>query len=216
MTKIRITEQTLGKLLPVQAKELPLGMKLAFERGTVFEVEDLSLGPANHYKCSFYFYKDHVEPMDAPGLPTKAIFSLKAKSSSRLLYGILNLFDKHGRIVATFNATSGQAGYQSASHCRTRGKGMCPPYQGLKILTNGYHLSNPGIAGLFYPIVPSPVPGWGRSELGLHRDANKIYAPGSAGCIVLPDFYAWEEEFVPLMKRCHAEGIAELDLEVQY
>ena len=214
--KIKIIEPTLGKLSPLQAKELPLGMKLAFDRGTELEVSDLTTGPANHYKCSFYFFKDHIEVLDKPGLPTKAIFALKPKSSHKLLYGVLNLFDSHGRIVASFNATSGQPGYQTVGHCRTRGKGMVPPYKGLKIKTNGYHLSNPGIAGLFYPVVPSPIPGWGRSEIGIHRDANKITAPGSAGCIVIPDFYAWEEEFTPLMDSCAKAGIKELDLEVQY
>jgi hypothetical protein len=49
---------------------------------------------------------------------------------------------------------------------------------------------------MFYHITRDPDPGTGRSEFGLHRDAN---LPDSAGCIVVADSIVFTKKVQPLL-----------------
>ena len=79
-------------------------------------------------------------------------------------------------------ATSGLPNYQYRGAHTKVARGCIPPDDDWQISTNGYYSSTQGIEGQFYHITPDPDPDTGRSEFGLHRDAN---VPGSAGCIVV-------------------------------
>lgn len=143
----------------------------------------------------------------------RARFSMKLQKTSQLLFGKLDLIDKSEKILHSLIATSGINGHQHSGAFSTRGAGCCPPYKGLKILTSGYPLATKGIEGMFYPIVPSPIPGYGRAEIGLHDDANK---PGSAGCIVIENKESFLSIVVPAMKKALQAGVKEIPLEIIY
>ena len=149
------------------------------------------------------------------GIPKRAEFEMKLKPSPKLLYGTFKLFDEKSEICS-YRATSGQPGYQTPEHFRTLGKGCCPPYDKLFILTDGYYLPSAGIGGDFFQIVPNPVPGWGRSELGLHADRNRITSPGSAGCVVLDSLSDFDDGCVPLLDYALTQGVKQIPLKVNY
>ena len=143
----------------------------------------------------------------------KAVFRLALKPSSVLLYGDLSFYGDDGKEINTFIATSGVVGHQTKTSFKERGKGCVPPYPGLKIDTSGYKLPAKGIEGWFFPIVPSPIPGYGRSEIGLHHDAN---VPGSAGCIVVKNKAPFVEKCVPILLAAKERGIRFIPIEVKY
>lgn len=107
------------------------------------------------------------------------IFQMKLAKSKQLIYGEL-IFSRGNKRIFSVRATSGVAGYQYLGAHTVRGRGLIPPGNHWRINLPGYFLSTKGIEGFFYHITPDPYAG--RSEIGLHRDAN---VPGSAGCIVV-------------------------------
>lgn len=111
--------------------------------------------------------------------PVEAIFRMRLAYSRILIYGTLE-FIKGSESLLKVKATSGSAGYQYRGAHTVRGRGCIPPAFDWKINTNGYYLATKGVEGMFYHITPDPR--FGRSEIGLHRDAN---VPGSAGCLVV-------------------------------
>jgi hypothetical protein len=110
--------------------------------------------------------------------PITATFTLDqpSRGTPGYVWGTLRFSDG-----ATFTASSGAPGFQYVGARTVRGKGCIPPGTGWKINLPGYHLNTRGIEGWFWHITPDPR--FGRSRLGLHRDANAL---GSAGCIVTP------------------------------
>lgn len=110
-------------------------------------------------------------------------------------------------------ATSGAAGFQNWTDFQRIGKGLIPPFDKFQIRTDGYRLATKGVEGMFYPIEPSPVPMYGRSELGLHFDAN---VPGSAGCIVIENKNSFLETIVPLMLKAKNAKILRIPLKIKF
>jgi N-acetylmuramoyl-L-alanine amidase len=145
-------------------------------------------------------------------IPTRAVFSMELKETRILLLGRLTFYDG-SRQIATFVATSGLPGYQSPKHYRTRRKGLCPPYNKLSINTSGYPLNTIGVEGMFFPIVPDPIPGYGRSEIGLHKDAN---VPGSSGCVVIQNKISFDDKVVPLLQLTNRAGRKSIPFEIDY
>lgn len=123
-------------------------------------------------------------------------FTLDLKKSTKLLWGQFTILNDQGKQVATFVATSGVAGFQTPDYFKTRGKGPIPPYKPYFIDPNCYYLATKGIEGMFFSIKPDPIPGYGRSEIGIHHDAN---VPGSSGCIVIQNKKSFVEQVVPLL-----------------
>jgi N-acetylmuramoyl-L-alanine amidase len=150
--------------------------------------------------------------MSSDRIPDRAVFSMELKESRQLLLGHLTFYDSDGQI-ATFVATSGLPGYQSPRHYHTRRKGLCPPYRKLLVNTNGYHLNTIGVEGMFFHVTPDPIPGYGRSEIGIHRDAN---VDGSSGCIVIRNEFSFNDKVVPLFELAAKVGISRLPLEIDY
>ena len=146
-------------------------------------------------------------------LVTRAVFKMSPHLTSELITGHLTFYDDSGTQLSSVVATSGMPNFQSPQHYRIRGKGLIPPYKGLRIVTAGYPLTTLGVEGMFYPIVPDPIPGYGRSEIGLHRDAN---VPGSAGCIVVVNSDSFKRLVVPLLSKAASLRIREIDLTVDY
>jgi hypothetical protein len=109
--------------------------------------------------------------------------------------------------------TSGAASYQNWTDFQRIGKGLIPPFDKYQIRTDGYRLATKGVEGMFYPIEPSPVPIYGRSELGLHFDAN---VPGSAGCIVIENKNSFLETIVPLILNAKNAKILRIPLKVKF
>ena len=66
--------------------------------------------------------------------------------------------------------------------------------EGVYDVAGGVPSAVPGVEGLFYGMGPNPLP---RGDFGLHLDANRSSAPGTAGCIGFADnaafskFRAW-------------------------
>lgn len=181
---------TLLKRLPIQGSDLADDQKLLVPAGKTYKVDAILDSDGLH---------SHVELALEPGtwwifLPhwdtglqsekVKAVFSLKQASISNLIYGDL-VFNRGQQEVLRVRASSGQPGFQFPGAHTQRGRGCIPPDNDWRINTNGYYVSTPGIEGMFYHITPDPDPETGRSEFGLHRDANVSKRPGSAGCIVV-------------------------------
>ena len=134
---------------------------------------------------------------------TRCVFSMDLEPSQALRAGTLTFFDASGGVVRKEPATSGLPGYQTDKHLWTRGACPVPSVPGQTIhFGDGYILGARGIAGWFFPMSPDPIMRGsivGRSEIGLHRDAN---VPGTAGCIGLllsradyNEFVAWAQKF---------------------
>ena len=142
-------------------------------------------------------------------------------SRRELIEGRLLLIDVHLGIIAdTFIATSGLPGYQSVNQQNLKGKGTIPvpSLAGIpryRVTTNPISMRLvKGVEGDFFKIDPHgvKVQGVDRGDFGIHRDAN---APGSAGCIVVRNFAAWEV-FRQWMQRLDAHGLNEVPLLVSY
>lgn len=146
-------------------------------------------------------------------IPAFAEYLFKPQRSTKLLYGTFVLRDKEQKQICAVVATSGAAGFQNWTDFHKIGKGLIPPCDKFVIITGGYKLPTKGIEGMFYPIEPSPVPIYGRSELGLHFDAN---VPGSAGCIVIENKTSFLETIVPLMLRAKNAKILSIPLKVKF
>jgi hypothetical protein len=100
-------------------------------------------------------------------------------------------------------ATSGLPGWQYKGAHEVSRKGCIPPATDWKISTDGYQSGTKGIEGKFYHITPDPH--FGRSELGLHRDAN---APGTIGCIAVRDSNTFNDKVVPFIDGLKQSQIA--------
>lgn len=142
----------------------------------------------------------------------KALFKMDITKTSSLLWGHLFLFEE-GKQICSLVATSGINNFQHDGAFKAIGKGLIPPYEELFIHTEGYYLPTKGIEGLFYPVLPSPMPIYGRSEIGIHYDAN---VPGTAGCIGIQNRSSFLKIFVPLMERACREGLKRIPLQVEY
>lgn len=124
-----------------------------------------------------------------------AEFRMKLSRSPQLVVGTLTFFYGVDRLLIAA-ATSGAPGYQYFGSWSVRGKGVIPPALDWKIdIRRDFESNVRGVEGRFFPIFPDR---FGRSALGLHRDAN---APGSAGCIVVRDSRVFNNEVVPLLDR---------------
>lgn len=146
-------------------------------------------------------------------IPAFAEYIFKPQRSTKLLFGTFVLRDKEQKQICALVATSGAAGFQNWTDFHRIGKGLIPPCDQFKIRTDGYKLATRGIEGMFYPIEPSPVPLYGRSELGLHFDAN---VPGSAGCIVIQNKISYLETIVPLMLKAKNAKVVSIPLKVKF
>jgi hypothetical protein len=145
-------------------------------------------------------------------IPDRVVFSMELKETKQLLLGHLTFYENQTQI-ATFVATSGQPGYQSPRHYHTRSKGLCPPYKKLFVNCLGYYLNTIGIEGMFFHVTPDPIPGYGRSEIGIHHDAN---VPGSSGCIVVSNEISFDDKVVPLLQSAFKIGRSRIPLEIDY
>ena len=178
---------TLLKKEPIQGEDLPASQKKDVPADEVWPVEKILEYDGLHSRVelgfasgTWWIFLPHWD-VDLSGEEVKAVFSLQRRKVDKLIYGDL-VFSRGDQEVVRVKATSGQANYQGPDDHTKRGKGCIPPGTNWKISTDGYHLSTIGVEGMFYHITPDPHPGTGRSEFGLHRDAN---VPGSAGCIVV-------------------------------
>lgn len=146
------------------------------------------------------------------GSPSSCQFRMALKKSPSLIVGSLDFMDANSKVLRTFPATSGLAGYQSIGDVWTRGAGPIPSVQGQQILfSDGYYLATTGIEGWAFPMRPDPIlrdGKVGRSEIMLHRDAN---TPGTAGCIGLRLSASDYDEFVKW-----AKNLGTLPLKVIY
>jgi hypothetical protein len=61
---------------------------------------------------------------------------------------------------------------------------MRPVPEGIYSIGPGVSSGDDGIRGAFYSMLPNPSP---RGDFGLHLDANRSRAPGTAGCLGFPD-----------------------------
>jgi hypothetical protein len=133
------------------------------------------------------------------------MFSMQLDTSPQLNQGRLGLYDWEQGYLGRWVATSGLGAYQRIGGWSKQGGGVLPAtYQCNPTFANYWVDVSPvdlsgvkGVEGNGYPITPFAVrtkEGVKRSDLLIHRDAN---APGSLGCIVLPDdeFADFEAEF---------------------
>jgi hypothetical protein len=201
--KYTATTDTFLKKFPKQASALADIAKISVPKGKTYLVKTV-LGSdeyelhnqveLDHDAGSWWVYKPHWNTNSDAGV-VEAVFSLNQARSEQLIYGKLT-FTRGGKELLSVKATSGQSSYQYAGAHTMRGKGCLPPRADWKISTKGYYSATRGIEGMFYHITPDPDPGTGRSEFGLHRDAN---VPGSAGCIVVADTTEFNQKVQPLM-----------------
>ena len=141
-----------------------------------------------------------------------ALFKMDIAKTNKLLWGHLFLFENNKQICSLV-ATSGINSFQHEDAFKVLGRGLIPPYPELFINTEGYYLPTKGIEGIFYPVLPSPMPIYNRSEIGIHFDAN---VPGTAGCIGIQNRNSFVKIFVPLMERACREGLTKIPLQVEY
>lgn len=144
-------------------------------------------------------------------------FEMTLKPSNSLLWGHLRFLDDRGNGIAAFVATSGAAGFQTAAHFRTKGRGCIPPAKNLLIQTSPFSLPHiKGVEGDFFPVgnlrggSVYSIEDWGRADIGIHFDGN---APGSAGCIVVQNRNSFETKVAELLKNC---GKDYLPIEIKY
>jgi hypothetical protein len=149
------------------------------------------------------------------------IFSMDLDNTPQLNQGRLGLYDYEQGHLGRWVATSGLGMYQRIGGWSKQGGGVCPAtYQGNPTFANYWVNVNPtdlshvkGVEGNGYEIAPFAVrtkEGVSRSDLLIHKDAN---APGSLGCIVLPEdeFTDFEEQFNLL-----CQGLDRVKMWIQY
>jgi hypothetical protein len=198
---------TLLKKAPVQGSTLPEDQKVNVPKGKTYGIEKVTEtdGLHTHVKLAsgggdwWIFLPQwdtgEAKPDIAPSTNGKvtAVFTLKQAQINQLINGSLTFFED-GKEKFKVAASSGCAGYQYAGAHTIPRKGCLPPSDNWKISTSGYHLTTKGVEGMFYHITPDPM--GGRSELGLHRDAN---VPGSSGCLVVRDSNTFNDKVVPFV-----------------
>lgn len=158
---------------------------------------------------------------------TSLVFKMDLPDSARsgLVAGKLLVLNESGKLIDSYNATSGcpRCQYKTSQH--RRGVGPLPECRKVGITsysvpTRGYYLGTAGVGGNFYHITPDPVTirGVRRGEFGIHRDANWPRIPGSAGCIVMTGKNGKKEfaRFERLMSKLRGQGISKLSLLVAY
>ncbi len=189
---------TILKKEPVQGSTLPDDQKVNVPKGTTYGIEQVIKTDGLHSYVelqsgagSWWIYLPHWDT-GTTGIVT-AVFTLEQAHSTELINGSLTFKDDGSQILIVV-ASSGLPGYQYAGAHTITGKGCIPPANDWKINTNGYYLATQGIEGMFYHITPDPR--FGRSEIGLHRDAN---VPGSSGCIVVRDSNTFNNQVVPFI-----------------
>ena len=188
--KYKAKVDTLLKKQPVQGENLPDSDKVSVRAGKVYTVDEILDTDGLHRQVELAFeagawwlFLPHWDTNSESG-EVKATFSLRQANVRSLIYGFLT-FSRNDQEILRVRATSGQPGFQYRGAHTERGLGCIPPDNDWKISTNGYYSSTAGIEGMFYHITPDPDPDTGRSEFGVHRDANIESYPGSAGCIVV-------------------------------
>lgn len=158
---------------------------------------------------------------------TSLVFKMDLPNSAinGLVPGKLLVLDDSGRLIDSYNATSGcpRCQYKTSQH--RRGVGPLPECRKLGITsysvpTRSYYLGTAGVRGNFYHITPDPVVirGVRRGEFGIHWDGNWSRSPGSAGCIVMTGKNGKTEfeRFERLMSKLRGQGISRLSLIVAY
>lgn len=198
---------TILKKEPIQGSRLPDDRKVDVPEGKTFGIKRVieTNGLHSHVELesdagSWWIFLPHwdtgeAKPVITPsttGIVT-AVFALKQANSSELIKGSLTFFEDGNQVLSVV-ASSGLRGHQFAGAHTQVGKGCIPPANDWKISTRGNNLTTPGIEGMFYHITPDPR--FGRSEFGLHRDAN---VPGSKGCIVVLDSGTFNNKVVPFI-----------------
>lgn len=135
----------------------------------------------------------------------------------------------NGDSLTEWKCTSGQPGYQYSSATSMKGLGALPGHRYIKdsngnaiknytVLTSPYDLTDvKGIEGNAFHILPDPVniSGVWRSELMIHNDSNRLYSPGSAGCIVTITNDSFNE-IEQIMSKLRQSGYKEIPLEVNH
>lgn len=125
--------------------------------------------------------------------------------------------------------TSGQPGYQYSGGTKLKGMGPLPGHKYVKdnsgasiphywVLTEPYDLKDvKGIEGNAYHILPDPVliSGTWRGEFMIHNDSNRLYSPGSAGCIVTITTQSFNE-IEDIMQSLSRSGFSKVPLEVNH
>jgi len=223
------TADTILKKEPIQGSRLPDDQKVDVPEGKTFGIKQVieTDGVHSHVELesdagSWWIFLPHWDTGEAKPVITPsttgvvtAVFTLKQANSSQLIKGSLTFFED-GNQVLTVVASSGQPRFQKAGSHTVKGLGCLPPAKDWKISTNGNNIparQQAGIAGMFYHITPDPR--FGRSELGLHRDANFLTSPGSAGCIVVLDSDTFNNKVVPLINGLKNKQ-AQINLSVVY
>jgi lysozyme len=155
---------------------------------------------------------------------------LRDEPSSNIIVGTLRLKGfPHGDSLKEWDCTSGQPRYQYSGGTSMKGLGPLPGHRYVKdesgnpikhywLNTSPYDLKGvKGIDGNAFHILPDPIniSGVWRSELMLHNDANRLYSPGSAGCIVALSDSTWSEieDAVNTIRRA---GFDKVPLEVNH
>lgn len=180
-TKIIANQPTLLKKHPEQSLLLADNQKILVTPNKSYTGEILeTVGKHDKIRLShsagdWWFYRPHWQIRTSEVTATFTL-SQPPRGSRAYVWGELRFSDG-----ATFTASSGAPGWQYSGAHTVRGRGCIPPASDWKINLPGYHLTTRGIEGWFWHITPDPR--FGRSQLGLHRDANAL---GSAGCIVVP------------------------------
>lgn len=201
--KYTATTDTFLKKSPKQASALADNEKIPVPKGKAYPIKTVlgsdeyelhSRVELDHGAGSWWVYRPHWDTISDQG-EVKAVFSMAQAKSTGLIYGKL-VFTRGGKEILSVKVTSGLAGFQYPGAHTLKGKGCLPPRADWKISTKGYHSSTRGVEGMFYHITPDPDPGTGRSEFGLHRDAN---GPGSAGCIVVAETADFKKKVVPFL-----------------
>lgn len=152
------------------------------------------------------------------------------KPLTNIVVGILTLKGFPNANSATeWNCTSGQPRYQYSGGTDQKGKGPLPGHKYVKdgsgktlkhywVTTSPTSLPNTkGINGNAYHITPDPVVinGIHRGEFMIHRDSNRLYSPGSAGCIVsiTDEIFRSIED---MMTKLRSAGFSKVPLEVNH
>jgi hypothetical protein len=155
---------------------------------------------------------------------------LRDEPSSNIIVGTLRLRGfPHGDSLKEWDCTSGQPRYQYSGATDMKGKGALPghryvtdgngnPIKHYWVNTSPYDLKDvKGIEGNAFHILPDPVVinGVYRSELMIHNDANRLYSPGSAGCIVALDNIIWQQ-IEDVLNAIRRAGFDKVPLEVNH
>jgi GH24 family phage-related lysozyme (muramidase) len=178
-------------------------------------------------------YRALPEPVSRSSLPEKfaprLVFDMPLgdQATRNIIIGVLTL--KGWKTEQDWQCTSGQPGYQYSGGTKLKGKGPLPGHRYVKtpegnnvesyqVNLSPYNLKHvKGIEGNAFHILPDPIyiGRVMRSELMIHNDSNRLYSPGSAGCIVTmttKEFSQIEQAF----KELRQAGYNQIPLEVNH